>query len=177
MPSEYSSLALLEQGGGALKNYALVFEGNPEIIPQGATAKLDETPAGRVVATRRPVVLDGLELAQFSSPVAQRLVVAGLKSFCCTPLIARNRVLGTLNIGSMKESAFAPADVDFLTQVANQAAIAIENATAFQQIAQLKDQLAEQHRTDREAYTNAKAAFVSAVLQSKGATAPPRRPL
>ena len=35
MPSEYSSLALLEEGGGALKNYALVFEGNPEIIPPG----------------------------------------------------------------------------------------------------------------------------------------------
>ena len=35
-------------------------------------------------------------------------------------------------------------DVDFLTQVAAQAAIAIENATAFQEIAQLKDQLAEE---------------------------------
>jgi formate hydrogenlyase transcriptional activator len=144
MPSEYSSLALLEQGGGTLKNYALVFEGNPAIIPQGATAKLDETPAGRVVETRRPVVLNGPELAQFTSPAAQRLAAAGLKSLCCIPLIARNRVLGTLNIGSRKESAFAPADVDFLTQVANQAAIAIENATAFQQIAELKDQLAEE---------------------------------
>ncbi len=144
MPSQYSSLALLEQGGGALKNYALVFEGNPAIIPQGATAKLDETPAGRAVETRRPVVLDGRELAQFTSPLAQRLVAAGLKSLCCIPLVARNRVLGTLNIGSMKENAFTPADVDFLTQVANQAAIAIENATAFQEIAQLKDQLAEE---------------------------------
>jgi formate hydrogenlyase transcriptional activator len=144
MPNEYSSLALLEQGGSALKNYALVFEGNPAIVPQGATAKLDETPAGQAVETRRPVLLDGRELAQFTSPVAQRLSAVGLKSLCCIPLIARNRVLGTLNIGSMKESAFAPADVDFLTQVASQAAIAIENATAFQQIAQLKDQLAEE---------------------------------
>ena len=58
MPSEYSSLALLETDGAALKNYALVFEGNPDIIPQGATAALDETPAGRAVETRRPVVLD-----------------------------------------------------------------------------------------------------------------------
>src|ERR1700683_2501019 len=44
----------------------------------------------------------------------------------------------------MKEDAFAPPDVDFLPQVAGQAAIAIENATAFQEIAQLKDQLAEE---------------------------------
>ncbi len=144
MPSEYSSLALLEQGGGVLRNHALVFEGNPAIIPHGATAALDETPAGRAVETRRPVVLDARDLAQFKSPLAQRLAGAGLKSLCCIPLITRNRVLGTLNVGSMKEHAFAPSDVDFLTQVASQAAIAIENATAFQEIAQLKDKLAEE---------------------------------
>jgi len=144
MPSEYSSLALLEPDGRALKNYALVFEGNPEIIPQGAAARLEETPAGRAVENRRPIVLDAHELARFKSVLAQRLAGAGLQSFCSIPLITRNRVLGTLNVGSMKEDAFAPADVDFLTQVAGQAAIAIENATAFQEIAQLKDKLAEE---------------------------------
>jgi formate hydrogenlyase transcriptional activator len=144
MPSEYSSLALLEQGGGVLRNHALVFEGNPAIIPHGATVALDETPAGRAVETRHPVVLDARELAQFSSLLVQRLASAGLKSLCCIPLITRNRVLGTLNVGSMKEHAFASSDVDFLTQVASQAAIAIENATAFQEIAQLKDKLAEE---------------------------------
>jgi formate hydrogenlyase transcriptional activator len=144
MPSEYSSLALLDTKGGVLKNHALVFEGNPAIIPQGATAALEETPAGRAVEARRPAVFDARELAQFKSPLAHRLVEAGLQSFCCIPLITRNRVLGTLNIGSMKEAAFASSDVDFLSQVASQAAIAIENATAFQEIAELKDQLAEE---------------------------------
>ncbi len=144
MPSEYSSLALLEPDGILLKNYALVFEGNPEIIPHGASARLDETPAGRAVETRHAVVLDGRELAQFASPLAQRLAAAGLQSLCCIPLITRNRVLGTLNVASIKERAFTPSDIDFLTQVASQAAIAIENATAFQEIAQLKDQLAEE---------------------------------
>jgi formate hydrogenlyase transcriptional activator len=144
MPSEYSSLALLEEGGTLLRNHALVFAGNPDIIPQGAGAALDHTPAGRAVETRRPVVLDETELAQFSSPLVQRLAAAGLKSVCCIPLISRNGVLGTLNVGSMKANAFTPSDVDFLSQVAAQAAIAIENATAFHQIAQLKDQLAEE---------------------------------
>jgi formate hydrogenlyase transcriptional activator len=144
MPSEYSSLALFDPGSRILRNHALVFEGNPDIIPQGTGAALDETPAGRAVETRRPVVLDQAGLARFSSPLAQRLAAAGLKSLGCIPLITRNGVLGTLNVGSMKEHAFTPSDVDFLTQVAGQAAIAIENATAFREIAQLKDQLAEE---------------------------------
>jgi formate hydrogenlyase transcriptional activator len=144
MPSDYSSLALLDKSGDVLQNYALVFEGDPDIIPQGTTVRLEETPAGGAVATRRPIILNTNELVRFVSPVAQRLAAAGLKSLCCIPLITRNRVLGTLNVGSMKENAFAPPDIDFLTQVAAQAAIAIENATAFQEIAQLKDQLAEE---------------------------------
>jgi formate hydrogenlyase transcriptional activator len=144
MPSEYSSLALLAEDGKELRNYALVFEGNPGIIPQGAHATLDATPAGRAVETRGPVVMDAHDLAKFNSPLAQRLLEGGLKSLCCIPLITRNRVLGTLNIGSTKENAFLPPDVDFLSQVARQAAIAIDNATAFQQIAELKDQLAEE---------------------------------
>jgi len=81
--------------------------------------------------------------------LAQKLAAAGLQSLCCIPLITRNRVLGTLNVGSTKERAFTAADVDFLTQVAAQAAIAIENATAFQEIAQLKDRLAEENFTFR----------------------------
>jgi formate hydrogenlyase transcriptional activator len=47
-------------------------------------------------------------------------------------------------VGSTRPHAFSTEDVDFLTQVAGQAAIAIENATAYQQIEQLKDQLAEE---------------------------------
>src|ERR1700730_17328222 len=35
MPSDYSSLALLDKDGAVLRNYALVFEGDPDIIPQG----------------------------------------------------------------------------------------------------------------------------------------------
>jgi formate hydrogenlyase transcriptional activator len=144
VPGEYSSLALLEPGAGQIKAHALVFEGNKEIMPAGTTARLDEVPAGQAVESRRPVILDAAGLARFPSPIVRRLVAAGLKSLCCVPLITRKHVLGTLNVASTTENAFSPADVDFLTQVASQAAIAIENATAFQEIAQLKDRLAEE---------------------------------
>ncbi len=144
VPGEYSSLALLEPGADQLKSHALVFEGNPDVIPQGAAAPVDQVPAGQAVETRRPVVLDAAALAHYTNPLVRRLLDAGLRSLCCVPLITRKQVLGTLNVASKNENAFTPADVDFLAQVAAQAAIAIENATAFREIAQLKDRLAEE---------------------------------
>ena len=44
----------------------------------------------------------------------------------------------------MRENAFSAEDVDFLAQVAAQAAIAIENAQAFREIERLKNKLAEE---------------------------------
>ena len=143
VPHEYSSLALRLPGTDRLRVHALIFEGHAG-IEEGATADIDETPAGQAVETRSPVVLGADALGKFPSHAIRRLVDAGLKSVCCVPLITRTGVLGTLNVGRTRETAFSPADVDFLAQVAGQAAIAIENATAYQEIAQLKDQLADE---------------------------------
>ena len=49
-----------------------------------------------------------------------------------------------LGLGRRQEHPFIEEDVEFLTQVANQVAIAIENALAYRQIAELKDQLAHE---------------------------------
>jgi formate hydrogenlyase transcriptional activator len=156
VPHEYSSLVLIIPGTGQLRLHARVFEGGEEMLQEGATAPIDESPAGKAVESKRAELFDAGSLAHYRTPVVQRLVAAGVRSLCCVPLITRSRVLGTLNAGSARENAFGAADVDFLSQVAAQAAIAIENATAYQEIAELKEQLSKEKlyledeiRTDR----------------------------
>src|ERR1700733_15300946 len=53
-------------------------------------------------------------------------------------------MLGALSLGRLEDVPFTIDDVEFLTQVANQVAIAIENALAYGQIAELKDRLAQE---------------------------------
>jgi formate hydrogenlyase transcriptional activator len=156
VPHEYSSLVLIVPGTDRLRVHARIYEGDQAIVDPGATTPIDEAPAGRAVESKRPELFDREGLRQFSAPVIQRLIASGMQSLCCVPLITRTRVLGTLNIGSTRENAFSAADVDFLSQVGAQAAIAIENATAYQEIGELKDQLAKEKlyledeiRTDR----------------------------
>ncbi len=57
------------------------------------------------------------------------------------PLISRGRVLGTLNLARLHKNAFSESEIEFLTQVTNQIAIAVENALAYGEIADLKDRL------------------------------------
>src|SRR6266853_1101815 len=58
----------------------------------------------------------------------------GLKTGCVLPLVSRNGVLGVLTLGRREDNSFSQVDIGFLTQVANQVAIAVENATAYRQI-------------------------------------------
>src|SRR5208283_5870588 len=68
----------------------------------------------------------------------------GLRSGCIVPLITANRTLGTLSLSSRRPGAFTQEDVDLLMRVANQIAIAVENALAYREIAELKNKLAEE---------------------------------
>src|ERR1700731_5413391 len=65
----------------------------------------------------------------------------GLKTGCILPLVSRNRILGVLSLGRREENAFSQADIEFLSQVANQIAIAVENTSAYHEITQARTEL------------------------------------
>ncbi|HUB79964.1 MAG TPA: sigma 54-interacting transcriptional regulator [Bryobacteraceae bacterium] len=68
----------------------------------------------------------------------------GVQSVCHVPLVSRNRTLGVLGLARLSTMAFSTQDLDFLRLVANQVAIAVENALAYDEIAELKDRLAQE---------------------------------
>jgi len=66
-------------------------------------------------------------------------------SGCFLPLTTARRRVGTLVFSCKQPSAYDAADVGFLQLVANQVAVAVENALAFQEIEALKDKLAKEN--------------------------------
>jgi len=74
----------------------------------------------------------------------ERVKPFGVQSLCWLPLTNARRRLGTLVFACKQPSAYDAADVSFLQLVANQVAVAVENALAFQEIETLKDQLAKE---------------------------------
>jgi hydrogenase-4 transcriptional activator len=61
------------------------------------------------------------------------------------PLLARGTCLGTLNIGSVASGEPDGETLEFLRQFAIQVALAFENVRAYEQLAQLSQQLAKQN--------------------------------
>jgi len=138
---EYTSLALFEPETNRMRIQALDFPTGKGLIREEMSVPVDDAPSGKAFRTRQPLLLSRADLQNYPLAAAE---AEGLRSALCLPLVGRTRPLGTLNLASLRESAFSQEDVDFLRRVADQIAIAVENALAFRQIEQQKDRLAEQ---------------------------------
>ena len=95
---------------------------------------------GFVFRTGKPWAGNATDLLQ-SGLKNDPAIAEGLKTGCVLPLISRNGVLGVLALGRREDHPFSRVDIEFLTQVANQVAIAVENATAYGQIAEARAEL------------------------------------
>src|ERR1700676_2739624 len=104
---------------------------------------VEGTELGSVFVTGKPFVL-GTQADVISEWTTSAVRAESIQSGCILPLISRNRTLGVLTLGSRVENSFSPEDVDFLMRAAGQVAIAIENALAYREIAELKDKLAQE---------------------------------
>jgi formate hydrogenlyase transcriptional activator len=105
---------------------------------------VEDDPGGLVWQDQQPLVTSSVaELGRWPG-FLERVQPYGVQSFCWLPLTTARRRLGTLVFTSKQPSAYATADMGFLQLVANQVAVAIDNALAFQEIAALKDQLSKE---------------------------------
>jgi formate hydrogenlyase transcriptional activator len=131
MQYEAVGVALPDCDDGELRRYVVDSPGQVELKPEHVPDL-----AKAVFRTGRPINATKEELA------ADPRVPRERNSLCIYPLISRDRVLGVFGVGSSSENAFSDDDLTFLGEVANQIALAVENAVAYGQISELKDQLA-----------------------------------
>jgi len=72
--------------------------------------------------------------------------VIGARAIATIPLLAKGRLVGNMFAGS-SEDEISETDLDSLRTLANQAALAIENARLYQNLRESRDQVAEHSRT------------------------------
>ena len=144
MNHDYASLGLYEPAAQQVRLQALDFPQSKGLLHEEMVFPMEGTPSGEVISTRKPVIVSGANLDRYEPSVSRLFIAEGLHSGCIVPLITANRTLGTLSLSSLRSGAFTQEDVDLLMRVANQVAIAIENALAYREIAELKNKLADE---------------------------------
>ena len=130
------AVVLPDEETGKLRRYAIDFPGREDIAEQECALACVE----RAFRAGRRVNLSKEEIA-----AEPKFVEVGHKSVCMFPVGTHGRVFGIFGVASRMESAFTEDDLSFLGQIADQIALAVENAVAYREISQLKDKLAREN--------------------------------
>ena len=148
MNSKISSLMLLDPERKELVVKAT--QSISEAYNKKPNIKLGEGIAGLVAQQNKPIcVLDVKEDSRYlNRDIAKK---EGLFSLASVPLVVKGRVIGVLNCYTSKKHKFTKSELDVLTAVANQAAVAIENAEL-----DLRARSAEEALTTRKVIERAK---------------------
>jgi formate hydrogenlyase transcriptional activator len=136
-------VALPDLESRELQLYVFDFPGNEGIAHPGIPIDGTMAPA-KAFRTGKPEVVNRLDLRDDNRDIPASAIALGVQCVCCLPLASRGRILGVLILGRREEKAFTENEVEFLMQVANQLALAVENALAYREIANLKDQLTQE---------------------------------
>ena len=111
-----------------------------------ALARSHETPVtdpdsleGIVLLQGKPVLIGDMQpYAARMHPHNQRLLrLTGTKSLLAVPLKTKDRILGSMIVDRKQEHSLTQEDLDLMVTFAHQVAIALDNASAYQQIEEL----------------------------------------
>jgi signal transduction histidine kinase len=98
-----------------------------------------ESPEGTVLLQGKPLLIGDIQTyAARMHPQNQRLLrLIGTKSLLAVPLKTKDRILGSMIVDRTQEHSLTQDDLELMTTFAHQAAIALDNASAYQQIEEL----------------------------------------
>jgi formate hydrogenlyase transcriptional activator len=141
-----ASVALVDRESGQLRVQPLTDHDERGVLEPRILLSLEGSPVGVTVASGVATVFRKTDLDRFVIRDTPSLWSASSQSVCCVPLVTRRGSLGTLNVASADPAAFTPEEVELLTQISSQLAIAVENALAYWEVTGIKDQLAVENQ-------------------------------
>jgi formate hydrogenlyase transcriptional activator len=144
MRCDAAAIMLPEPDGVHLRVHALDFPDRKGFFTEDILIPIEDSMPGETFRSGKPWIVNRLDPAEVSPEMYAKAAGEGMNSFCDVALISRDRSLGVLALASREENAFDGEEATFLSQVAQQVAIGLENALAYGEIADLKDKLAQQ---------------------------------
>ncbi|GCE24907.1 hypothetical protein KDA_03910 [Dictyobacter alpinus] len=130
--AERGVLMLVNTSSGA-SEVTVARDKNANTIPVSAfsTAQISRNTIKKVIDSRQPLLTDDAQLDEGLKD-NQSILVYGIRSIMCAPLIVRNSCIGAVYVDSRYNTRlFNKKHLELLLAFCNQAAIAIDNARLF----------------------------------------------
>src|SRR5882672_3122606 len=142
MQCDLVSVCLPDSEMNRLQTFVLDFPESKGFIREQFFTSIEGSLSGVVFRTGKAWVGNASDILELGLK-DEAAIPEGLKTGCILPLVSRNRILGVLCLGRREENAFTQDDIGFLSQVASQISIAVENASAYSEVTRAGAELAK----------------------------------
>lgn len=126
-----ASIAILEDETRKVNLFARIKStGEIEILRSGPLIAKG-TAIGWAIDNLRPILINMSETDEFTDTFT--LKQSGIKTAIIIPMITKGKVTGIFYIGSQKDNSYTDDEVEIMSQIAGQIAVAVENAKLYWQ--------------------------------------------
>ncbi len=141
--NEFTGFWLIDKQSNQLQCVLRDFPASKGFLTDVAVQELSSTDHEKLRA-HKPELLYAAEIDNLPSAIAENLKAESIAAMALAPLATATGPLGVITMGSRRPNGFGQEDLDLLSQISTQIALAVENAIAYGRVTAARDRLEEE---------------------------------
>src|SRR5271157_1829744 len=141
--NDFTGFWLIDKQSNQLQCVVLDFPSGKGPLTAVPMSELSDTEHGRL-RTHVPELLSLEEIEKLPAGFVERVKAESIASMAIAPMITAGGPLGVITMGSRQPDNFGQEDLDLLSQISTQIALAVDNAIAHGRVTEARDRLEEE---------------------------------
>jgi formate hydrogenlyase transcriptional activator len=141
--NDFTGFWLIDKQSNHLECIVLDFPSGKGSLTAVLKSELSDTDHGKLRA-HVPELLSVEEIEMLPAGIVERLKAESIASMAIAPMSTAGGPLGLITMGSRQPNNFGQEDLDLLSQISNQIALAVDNAIAYGRVTEARDRLEEE---------------------------------
>jgi formate hydrogenlyase transcriptional activator len=141
--NDFTGFWLMDKDSNQLELAVLDFPAGRGFLTDVAVHELSSSYREKM-RTPKPDLLSLPTIEKLPAPIAKSLKAESIVELAITPLTTGTGPLGVITMGSRLPNSFSQKDLDLLSQISTQIALAVENAVAYGRVTAARDRLEEE---------------------------------
>jgi len=141
--NDFTGFWLIDKQSNRLDLAVLDFPASKGFLTDVAVHNLSSSDHEKLRA-HKPELLSAAEIETLPAPIAENLKAESIAAMALAPLKTATGPLGVITMGSRRPNGFGQEDLDLLSQLSTQIALAVANAVAYGRVTAARDRLEEE---------------------------------
>ena len=140
--NDYTGLWIIDRQSDQLECLVFDFPDGKGSLP--LSSALGTAAYQQKLRARGPQILSIEDIENLPTQISAELKAESITSIAIAPMATASGPLGAITLGSRKPNSFGQEDLDLLSQISTQIALAVENAIAYGRVTEARDRLEEE---------------------------------